>query len=137
MHTSSHDPPWGICLLTPQIKCGKRFHGCNGWGVSLTAKLLPTQQWKMILYRYHKILVLQLHTSAKVGPGLATATFHGWVYKHYFKVASEDSKNLRVHCTLCGGSKTLSSARNSTSNFKKHLNTMHKSVKLVAKEVEF
>jgi len=75
-------------------------------------------------------------TSAKVGPGLATATFHGWVYKHYFKVASEDSKNLRVHCTLCGGSKTLSSARNSTSNFKKHLNTIHKSVKLVAKEVE-
>ena len=29
-------------------------------GVSLTAKLLPTQQWKMILYRYYKILVLQL-----------------------------------------------------------------------------
>ena len=49
-------------------------------------------------------------TSAKVGvvgPGLATATFHGWVCKHYFKVVSEDSKNLRVHCTLRGGSKTL------------------------------
>ena len=59
-----------------------------------------------------------------------------WEYKHYFKVVSEDSKNLRVHCTLCGGSKTLSSARNSTSNFKKYLNTMHKSIKLVAKEVE-
>ena len=73
-------------------------------------------------------------SSAIVGPALAT--FHGWVYKHYFKVVSEDSKNLRVHCKLCGGSKTLSSARNSTSNFKKHLNTVHKSVKLVAREVE-
>ena len=58
------------------------------------------------------------------------------VCTNIFKVISEDSKNLRVHCTLCGGSKTLSSARNSTSNFKKHLNTMHKSIKLVAKEVE-
>ena len=72
--------------------------------------------------------------SAVVGPALAT--FHGWVYKHYFKVASKDSKNLRVHCKLCGSSKTLSSVRNSTSNFKKHLNAVHKSVKLVAREVE-
>ena len=45
-------------------------------------------------------------------------------------------KILRVRCTLCGGSKTLSSARNTTSNFKKHLNAMHKNAKLVAKEVE-
>ena len=73
-------------------------------------------------------------SSAIVGP--AIATFHGWVYKHYFEVVSEDSKNLRVHCKLCGGSKTFSSARNSTSNFKKHLNAVHKSVKLVAREVE-
>ena len=56
----------------------------------------------------------------KVGPGVAS--FYGWIYKHYFQVISEDSKNLRVHCTLCGGSKTLSSTRNTTSNFKKHLN---------------
>lgn len=32
--------------------------------------------------------------------------------------------------------KTLSSARNTTSNFKKHLNAVHKNAKLVAKEVE-
>ena len=72
-------------------------------------------------------------SSAIVRPALAT--FHGLVYKHYFEVVGEDSKNLRVHCKLCGGSKTLLSARNSTSNFKKHLNTVHKSVKLVAREV--
>ena len=35
---------------------------------------------------------------AKVGPGVAT--FHGWMYKHYFQVVSEDSKNLRVRCIL-------------------------------------
>ena len=50
---------------------------------------------------------------AKVGPEVAS--FHGWIYKHYFQVVSEDSKNLRVRCTLCGGSKTLLSARNTTS----------------------
>ena len=41
-----------------------------------------------------------------------------------------------MRCTLCGESKTLSSARNTTPNFKKHLNTVHKNAKLVAKEVE-
>ena len=69
---------------------------------------------------------------AKVGPEVAS--FHG--YKHYFQVVTEDSKNLRVRCTLCGGSKTLSSTRNTTSNFKKHLNAVHKNAKLVTKEVE-
>ena len=58
------------------------------------------------------------------------------MYKHYFHVVSEDSKNLRVRCILCGGGKTLSSARNTTSNFKKHLTAIHKNVKLVAKEVD-
>ena len=71
---------------------------------------------------------------AKAGPRVAT--FHGWMYKHYFHVVSEDSKNLRVRCILCGGGKTLSSARNTTSNFKKHLTAIHKNVKLVAKEVD-
>ena len=28
---------------------------------------------------------------AKVGPGVAS--FHGWIYKHYFQVISEDSKS--------------------------------------------
>ena len=41
-----------------------------------------------------------------------------------------------MHCTFCGGSKTLLSARNITSNFKKHLNAVHKNAKLVAKEIE-
>ena len=71
---------------------------------------------------------------AKVGPEVAS--FHGWIYKYYFQFVSEDSKNLRVRCTLCDGSKTLSSARNTTSNIKKHLNTVHKNTKLIAKEVE-
>ena len=69
---------------------------------------------------------------AKAGPGVAT--FHGWMYKHYFQVISKDSKNLRVCCILCGGNKNLSSARNTTSNFKKHLNSVHKNAKLVAKK---
>ena len=58
------------------------------------------------------------------------------MYKHYFHVVSEDSKNLRVRCILCGGGKTLSSARNTTSNFKKYLTAIHKNVKLIAKEVD-
>ena len=62
--------------------------------------------------------------------------FHGWKYKHYFVLMSGDVKNLRVRCTLCVGNKTLSSAKNTTSNLKKHLNGIHKNTKLVAKEVE-
>ena len=54
----------------------------------------------------------------------------------HFHVISEDSKNLRVRLILCGGGKTLSSARNTTSNFKKHLTAIHNNVKLVAKEVD-
>ena len=66
----------------------------------------------------------------------STATFHGWKYKHYFILLSEDEKNLKVRCTLCSGNKTLSCARNTTSNFKKHLSAVHKNAVLVAKEVE-
>jgi len=74
-------------------------------------------------------------SSAKAIQGLAM--FHGWAYKHYFHVVSKDSKNLWVCCTLCGGRKTLSSTRNTNSYFfRKHLNTVHKSVNLIAKEVE-
>lgn len=64
------------------------------------------------------------------------AAFHGWKYKHYFVIVSEDAKNLRVRCSLCVGNKTLSSAKNTTSNLKKHLNDVHKNAVLVAKEVE-
>jgi len=62
--------------------------------------------------------------------------FHGWKYKHYFVLVSEDAKNLSVRCTLCVGNKTLSSAKNTTSNLKKHLNGVHKNTVLVAKEVK-
>ena len=51
-----------------------------------------------------------------------------------FHVVGEDSKNLWVHCTLCGGSKTFSSTRDTNSNFfKKHLNMVHKNANLIAK----
>ena len=40
---------------------------------------------------------------------------------------------MRAHCTLCSASsKPLSCARNTTSNFKKHLETVHKTEKLMA-----
>ena len=40
---------------------------------------------------------------------------------------------MRTRCTLCSASsKPLSCARNTTSNFKKYLETVHKTVKLVA-----
>ena len=59
-----------------------------------------------------------------------------WKYKHYFVVMNEDSKNFRARCTLCVGNKTLSSAKNTTLNLMKHLNSVHKNTELVAKEVE-
>ena len=66
--------------------------------------------------------------------GVKTLTFYGWKYNHYFVVVEEGEKNLRVRCTLCAPSqKTLSSARNTTSNFKKHLDTVHKATNLVGR----
>ena len=66
--------------------------------------------------------------------GVKTATIYGWKYSHYFVVVEESDKNLRACCTLCAPSqKTLSTARN-TSNFKKHLDTIHKTTKLVEKD---
>jgi len=50
------------------------------------------------------------------------ATFYYWKYSHYFEVVDEGDKNLKAHCTLClASAKPLSCARNTTSNFKKHL----------------
>ena len=60
----------------------------------------------------------------------------GRKYKHYFVLLSENDKNLKVRCTLCSGNITLLCARNTTSNFKKHLSAVHKNAVLVAKEVE-
>ena len=63
--------------------------------------------------------------------GVKTATFYGWKYRHYFIVTEEGENNLRARCTLCAPSKKpLSSARNTTSNFKKHLDTVHKTTAL-------
>ena len=64
--------------------------------------------------------------------GVKTATFYQWKYSHYFVVVEEGVKNMQASCTLCAASrKPLSSARNTTSNFKKHLETVHKTVALV------
>lgn len=65
--------------------------------------------------------------------GVKEATFYKWKYKHYFEVVEEGDKNLRARCTLCSDSaKPLSCARNTTSNFKKHLDSVHKTANLVA-----
>ena len=78
---------------------------------------------------------LSTTSALNVSGGVKTATFYGWKYNHYFVVVEEGEKNLRVRCTLCAPSqKTLSSARNTTSNFKKHLDTVHKATNLVGKE---
>ena len=61
------------------------------------------------------------------------ATFYQWKHKHYFSVVEESDKNMRVRCKLCMPSnKTLSSARNTTSNLRKHLDTVHKTTPLVS-----
>ena len=67
--------------------------------------------------------------------GSSTATFHKWKFSHYFVIVNEGEKNLRVRCTLCPGNKTLSCTRNTTSNFKKHLENVHKHTVLVEKEI--
>ena len=60
-------------------------------------------------------------------------TFHQWKYSHYIMVVEEGDKNMRARCTLCSdSSKPLSCARNTSSNFKKYLDTVHKNVNLVA-----
>ena len=69
--------------------------------------------------------------SASVEEG-KKATFYQWRLRHYFTVVEEGDKNMRVRCRLCAPSnKTLSSARNTTSNLRKHLNAVHKTTQLV------
>ena len=48
----------------------------------------------------------------------------------------EGEKNIRAPCKFCARNKTLSRARNTTSNFKKYLEKVHKNLVLQAKEVE-
>ena len=72
-------------------------------------------------------------TVSRGSRGVKEATFYHWKYRHYFEVVDEGDKNLKARCTLCSSSsKPLSCARNMTSNFKKHLDSVHKSVNLVA-----
>jgi len=73
------------------------------------------------------------HASSSSEVANIGTAFDGWNYKHYFFLLNEDAKNIRVRCTLYAGNKTLSSAKNTTSNIKK---PVHKNSVLVAKEVE-
>ena len=75
-------------------------------------------------------------TLEEVQTASSSATFYGWKYKHYFVIVEEGEKNIRARCKLCAGKKTLSCAWNTTSNFKKQLEKVHKNVVLEAKEVE-
>ncbi|XP_041837775.1 uncharacterized protein LOC121637653 isoform X2 [Melanotaenia boesemani] len=63
------------------------------------------------------------------------STFSKWVYSHYFEYTREIEKNITVRCTLCAGGRPreLSTAKNSTSNLKKHLERVHSNHKLEAK----
>ncbi|KAL1268767.1 hypothetical protein QQF64_034130 [Cirrhinus molitorella] len=61
------------------------------------------------------------------------ASFDGWRFSHYFEYVQRKENNLTVKCTLCLGRKLLSTAYNSTSNLKKHLERQHGHIKLVAK----
>ncbi|KAL1278888.1 hypothetical protein QQF64_025561 [Cirrhinus molitorella] len=61
------------------------------------------------------------------------ASFDGWRFSHYFEYVQQKENNLTVKCTLCPGRKLLSTACNSTSNLKKHLERQHRHIKLVAK----
>ena len=59
--------------------------------------------------------------------------FYHWKYRHYFEVTEEGDKNLRARCILCSASaEPLCCARNTMSNFKKRLETVHKTTNLVA-----
>uniref|UniRef100_I3J886 BED-type domain-containing protein n=1 Tax=Oreochromis niloticus TaxID=8128 RepID=I3J886_ORENI len=67
------------------------------------------------------------------GPGIG---FLSWKYSHYFSFLMVKDRNIVVNCTLCGGSKTLSTSKTSNSNLMKHLQKQHASTKLVEKEPE-
>ncbi len=61
-----------------------------------------------------------------------TFTFTGWKYSHYFYfIGKKDDKNIIVRCKLCVRTKTLSTAKNTTSNLLKHLLRQHISMPLV------
>lgn len=59
--------------------------------------------------------------------------FSNWKYQHYFTLTEVRGKNVYVQCTLCRGTKRLSTSVVSNSNLLKHLSTSHAKTKLVAK----
>ncbi|CAJ1087669.1 chromosome alignment-maintaining phosphoprotein 1-like isoform X2 [Xyrichtys novacula] len=64
-------------------------------------------------------------------------TFVSWKYSHYFEFFGEKNQNnILVKCKLCLEDKILSTAKNSTSNLKKHLQARHSSVTLEARSTE-
>jgi len=72
-------------------------------------------------------LLIKLLDAVESSQGVKVATFYQWKYSHYFKVMDESEKNMRARYSLCSpSSKPLSCARNTTSNFKKYLDTAHK-----------
>ncbi|XP_074521106.1 uncharacterized protein LOC141786249 [Halichoeres trimaculatus] len=65
------------------------------------------------------------------------STFLSWKYSHYFEyVGKRNKNNITVRCKLCPEDKNLSTARNSTSNLKKHLQARHSATKLLARPAE-
>ncbi|KAM3612543.1 uncharacterized protein V6R79_010062 [Siganus canaliculatus] len=67
-----------------------------------------------------------------------SVAFSSWRYSHYFNyMGLKDRRNIEVKCTLCtaaAGQKKLSTACNSNANMLKHLNKVHGTGKLVAKD---
>lgn len=61
-------------------------------------------------------------------------SFSVWKYNHYFSILETRDTNITVKCNLCEGNKTLSMARRSNANLLKHLQRVHASTKLVAKD---
>uniref|UniRef100_H3ALT8 HAT C-terminal dimerisation domain-containing protein n=1 Tax=Latimeria chalumnae TaxID=7897 RepID=H3ALT8_LATCH len=60
--------------------------------------------------------------------------FDSWKYKHYFQLKKIHGKNIMVICLLCKLMvREYSTAKNSTSNLKKHLDNIHKTTELVAR----
>uniref|UniRef100_A0A8C1LYG1 BED-type domain-containing protein n=1 Tax=Cyprinus carpio TaxID=7962 RepID=A0A8C1LYG1_CYPCA len=53
-----------------------------------------------------------------------------WKYSHYFEIVEEKEKGIIVKCKLCVGEKLLSTAKNTTSNLKKHLHAKHSTTEL-------
>uniref|UniRef100_H3AIY7 BED-type domain-containing protein n=1 Tax=Latimeria chalumnae TaxID=7897 RepID=H3AIY7_LATCH len=60
--------------------------------------------------------------------------FDSWKYKYYFELKKIHGKNITVICLLCKPMVCeYSTANNSTSNLKKHLDNVHKTTELVAR----